>query len=240
MSLLPILISSFCTSLGAFPVLLIKNLSHKGKDITLAYTAGIMVAASAYGLIPSAIILSNISTLVVGILIGTFVLTFIEILIPHTDLDHSKQPVGHAHVMLFMIAMSIHNFPEGLSVGISNVSSDLDLGPLVAFAIGLQNIPEGFLVALFLITQGISRMKAIFLSTVTGLIELCAGILGHFFGELFQYIIPYGLAFAAGSMLFVVYKELIPESHGDGHERAATITFIFGFITMIYLTEFFR
>lgn len=240
MYLLPILISSFCTSLGAIPILLIKNLSHKGKDITLAYTAGIMVAASSYGLIPSAIKLSNLSTLVVGILIGTFVLTFIELLIPHTDLGHSEQPAGQSPILMFMIAMSIHNLPEGLSVGISTVSSDLDLGPLVAFAIGLQNIPEGFLVALFLFTQGISRIKSILLATVTGLIELCAGIIGYFFGELFQYIIPYGLAFAAGSMLFVVYKELIPESHGDGHERAATITFIFGFITMICLTELFN
>jgi ZIP family zinc transporter len=239
MSLLPILLSSFCTSLGAIPVLLIKNLSHKGKDIILAFTAGIMVAASAYGLIPSALKLSDITTLVAGILIGTFVLTLIEILIPHTDLDHSKQPVGHSRVLLFMIAMSIHNFPEGLSVGISNVSN-LELGSLVAIAIGLQNIPEGFLVALFLVTQGISRLKAILFSSITGLIELCAGIFGHFFGDFFQFVIPYGLAFAAGSMLFVVYKELIPESHGDGHERASTITFIFGFITMICITEFFR
>ncbi|PMC34347.1 ZIP family metal transporter [Bacillus sp. UMB0899] len=240
MSLLPILISSLCTSIGAIPVLFIKNLSHKGKDVTLAFTAGIMVAASSYGLIPSALKLSSLTTLVIGILIGTFVLTLIESIIPHTDLDHTNHSVGHAHVMLFMIAMSIHNFPEGLSVGISNVGHNLEVGSLVAFAIGLQNIPEGFLVALFLVTQGISRLKAISYSAVTGLIELFAGIFGHLFGEFFQPVVPYGLAFAAGSMLFVVYKELIPESHGDGHERASTITFIFGFITMICLTEFFR
>ncbi|MFD2216829.1 ZIP family metal transporter [Metabacillus endolithicus] len=240
MSLLPIVVSSICTSIGALPVLFIKNLSHKGKDVTLAFTAGIMVAASSYGLIPSAIKLSDITTLVIGILIGTLVLTLIESVIPHTDLDHSKHPVGQAHVLLFMIAMSIHNFPEGLSVGISNVSSNLEIGSLVAFAIGLQNIPEGFLVALFLVTQGINRLKAIVFSAVTGLIELFAGMFGYLFGEFFQPVVPYGLAFAAGSMLFVVYKELIPESHGDGNERASTITFIFGFITMICLTEFFR
>ncbi|WP_345740736.1 ZIP family metal transporter [Metabacillus endolithicus] len=191
-------------------------------------------------LIPSAIKLSDITTLVIGILIGTLVLTLIESVIPHTDLDHSKHPVGQAHVLLFMIAMSIHNFPEELSVGISNVSSNLEIGSLVAFAIGLQNIPEGFLVALFLVTQGINRLKAIVFSAVTGLIELFAGMFGYLFGEFFQPVVPYGLAFAAGSMLFVVYKELIPESHGDGNERASTITFIFGFITMICLTEFFR
>ncbi|WP_226527525.1 ZIP family metal transporter [Metabacillus niabensis] len=240
MSLLPILISSICTTIGAIPVLFIKNLSHKGKDVTLAFTAGIMVAASSYGLIPSALKLSSLTTLVIGILIGTFVLTCIESIIPHTDLDHANHPVGHAQVILFMIAMSIHNFPEGLSVGISNVGQNLEVGSLVAFAIGLQNIPEGFLVALFLVTQGVNRLKAILYSAVTGLIELIAGIFGYFFGEFFQNIVPYGLAFAAGSMLFVVYKELIPESHGDGHERASTITFIFGFMTMICITEFFR
>lgn len=116
--------------------------------------------------------------------------------------------------------MSIHNFPEELSVGISYGSNDLELGPLVSFAIGLQNVPEGFLIALFLVIQNVNRCKAIFFTTITGVIELCAGIMGVFFGKFFEFVIPYGLAFAAGSMLFVVYKELIPESHGDGNERA--------------------
>ena len=240
MNIWPIVISSLCTSIGAIPVLFIKNVSHKGKDVMLAYTAGIMVAASAYGLIPSAIKLSNITILIIGILIGTLVLTLLESLIPHTDLDNSKVDSGNSNLILFITAMSIHNFPEGLSVGISYGSHHLELGPLVSFAIGLQNIPEGFLIALFLVTQHVSRFKAIFFTTITGLIELCAGILGVLFGKFFEFVIPYGLAFAAGSMLFVVYKELIPESHGDGNERASTITFILGFITMIYLTDLLR
>lgn len=240
MNILPIVISSLCTSIGAIPILFIKNVSHKGKDVMLAYTAGIMVAASAYGLIPSAIKLSNITILIIGILIGTLVLTLLESFIPHTDLDNSKNYSGNSNLILFIIAMSIHNFPEGLSVGISYGSNNLELGPLVSFAIGLQNVPEGFLIALFLVTQNGSRFKAIFFTTITGVIELCAGILGVFLGEFFEFIIPYGLAFAAGSMLFVVYKELIPESHGDGNERASTITFILGFITMIYLTDLLR
>ena len=241
MQYLPIILSSLCTGLGAIPVLLIKNVSHKGKDTLLAYTAGIMVAASAYGLIPSALKLSNITVLVIGILIGTFVLTLLESLIPHVDLEHSRKPVNNTRgVILFLVAMSLHNLPEGLSVGISNVRNGQELGVLVAFAIGLQNVPDGFLVALFLVTQNVSRGKAILLATLTGIIEMCAGLIGILFGESFEYIIPYGLAFAAGSMLFVVYKELIPESHGDGNERAATIAFIFGFLTMLILTDWFR
>ncbi len=241
MSLMPILFSSLCTGLGALPILLIKDISHKGKDVLLAYTAGIMVAASAYGLIPSAIKLSNLAVLVIGILIGTFALTLLESVIPHVDLDNSRHSSKHTRVVfLFLIAMSLHNLPEGLSVGISNVSSSQELGPLVAFAIGLQNVPDGFLVALFLVTQNISRFKAILFAALTGMIELCAGLIGLFFGGSFEYIIPYGLAFAAGSMLYVVYKELIPESHGDGNERASTLAFIMGFLSMVVLTEWFR
>ncbi|MBP3950119.1 ZIP family metal transporter [Bacillus suaedae] len=233
---LPIIISSLCTSLGALPVLFIKDVSHKGKDIMLAYTAGIMVAASAYGLIPSALKLSNMTILIIGILIGTLVLTLLEGIIPHDDLNHSSDSTSQSSVVLFLVAMSIHNVPEGLSVGISH-SQEIGIGPLVSFAIGLQNIPEGFLVALFLLTQKISRLKSIFYASLTGVIELIAGLVGIIFGESFQSIVPYGLAFAAGSMLFVVYKELIPESHGDGNERASTLTFILGFITMVFLTD---
>src|SRR5699024_1714896 len=115
-----------------------------------------------------------------------------------------------------------------------------DIGPIVSFAIGLQNVPEGFLVALFLVTQDVSRCKAILLAMLTGIIELCAGLIGIFFGESFEFIIPYCLAFAAGSMLFVYYKELIPGSHGDGNERASTFAVIFGFLTMVILTEWLR
>ncbi|WP_163582622.1 ZIP family metal transporter [Gracilibacillus saliphilus] len=241
MLLLPIFISSLCTSLGALPILLVKNVSHKSKDTLLAYTAGIMVAASAYGLIPSALKLSNMVVLVSGILVGTFVLTLIESLLPHIDLDHSNQPSGNSTViLLFLIAMSIHNLPEGLSVGISTLNGANSIGSLVAFAIGLQNVPDGFLVALFLVTQGIRPINAFLLSSLTGLIEMCAGLVGFIFGGAFENIVPFGLAFAAGAMLFVVYKELIPESHGDGNERTATWAFIIGFITMILLTEWFR
>lgn len=240
MAFMTLLMAAMCTTLGALPVLIIQNVSHKWKDGMLAFTAGIMVAASAYGLIPPAIKLSNITVLAAGIMIGTITLTIIEGLIPHTDLNHSQDSTNKASCTLFLIAMSLHNLPEGLAVGISNTSSELDIGQVVSFAIGLQNLPEGFLVALFLVTQNVARLKAILLSTLTALIELLAGLGGIYFGQAFQTVIPYSLAFAAGSMLFVVYKELIPESHGDGNERASTLAFIVGFITMIYITDFFR
>lgn len=232
--------TSLCTTLGALPVLLIKNLSHRGKDILLALTAGIMVAASTYGLIPSALKLSNIYVLVIGILIGTFVLMLLEIFLPHHDLEHTDDHAPQTSILLFLIAMSLHNLPEGLSVGMSFASEYRDLGPIVSIAIGLQNLPEGFLVGLFLILQQVNGWKALLFVTMTGLFELVAGFIGMSFGGSFQQVVPYGLAFSAGAMLFIVYKELIPESHGDGNERAATFSFIMGFVLMIVLTSVLR
>lgn len=236
------LATSICTALGALPALMFSNVTHRGRDILLAFTAGIMVAASTYGLIPSALKLSNLWVLTIGTLLGTVILTLLELLIPHQDLKHSSQDVDSSRTssLLFLSAMALHNLPEGLSVGVSYGSSNQDLGTIVALSIGLQNIPEGFLTALFLITHGLRRRTALLLTTLTGVLELAACWVGLEFTESFSAIVPYGLAFAAGAMLFVVYKELIPESHGDGNERASTFSFIFGLLTMIALTHLLR
>ncbi|SDS45272.1 zinc transporter, ZIP family [Paenibacillaceae bacterium GAS479] len=245
------LATAVCTVIGALPALFFTNITHRGKDILLAFTAGIMVAASIYGLIPSALKLSNLFTLTVGILLGTVVLMLLELIIPHTDPSHESQvdlSSGSAAAsrgwlgmdrssLLFLAAMALHNLPEGLSVGVSYGSSESQLGPIVAVSIGMQNIPEGFLTAIFLITQGMRRGYAVLMSVGTGLLELLAALVGVSFVAVIDPIVPYGLAFAAGAMLFVVYKELIPESHGDGNERAATFSFIVGLIVMIAMTH---
>ncbi|MBJ6363619.1 ZIP family metal transporter [Paenibacillus sp. GCM10012307] len=235
--------ASVCTVLGALPALLFKHVSHRGKDILLAYAAGIMVAASTYGLIPSALRLSNIYVLTAGILLGTLLLTVLELYIPHADPDHSLNksqrlapPSNGSRYSLLLMAMVLHNLPEGLSTGVSLASKDTDLGWLVTLAIGLQNVPEGFLVALFLITQGTSRSLALLYSVLIASTEWLASVAGYLFASRLDFLIPYGLAFAGGAMLYVVYKELIPESHGDGNEIPATIAFIVGTITMIGLT----
>lgn len=233
-------VAAMATAIGAVPVMVLRQLSHRGKDMLLAYTAGIMVAASTYGLIPSAMKLSNFYVLAIGILLGTLVLTLLELLLPHADLAHSQTTLKESRAILFLAAMGIHNLPEGLSVGVSYASGDTELGTLVSFAIGIQNVPEGFLIALFLITQNISRTKAFLLTALTGLLEWAASWIGLAFSDSFDGVVPYGLAFAAGAMLFVVYKELIPESHGDGHERSATFAFILGLLFMIGLTHWLR
>ncbi|MDN4525051.1 ZIP family metal transporter [Fictibacillus sp. NE201] len=234
---LGIFLSALGTVFGAIPALLIRNVSHRVKDNLLAYSAGIMVAASAYALIPSTLKLSNMFVLTFGILVGTAVLTLLEIFLPHQDAGHGADSSSHIRPLLIIAAMAIHNIPEGISVGVSYASQFSELGSLVSFSIGLQNIPEGFLVCLFLVTNKIPRLQAFLYTAFTGVIELVSSLIGLQLSDAFFGIVPYGLAFAAGAMLFVVYKELIPESHGDGNERSATFSFVIGLISMIYLTN---
>jgi ZIP family zinc transporter len=110
---------------------------------------------------------------------------------------------------------------------------------LIAFAIGLQNAPEGFLVALFLMNQKINRVKAFLVATLTGAVEIPMALLGFYLTSIVSTLVPYGLAFAAGAMLYIIYKELIPESHGDGYETTSTYSFIFGLLFMICLIQIF-
>ena len=158
---LGILISALGTILGAMPALLLSNVTHRIKDNLLAYSAGIMVAASTYALIPSTLKLSNMFVLVIGIFLGITTLTLLEISLPHLEMDHSVHSNQKTRPLLLIAAMAIHNIPEGMSVGISYASHLEDLGSLVSFSIGLQNIPEGFLVCLFLITNKIRKVQAL-------------------------------------------------------------------------------
>jgi zinc transporter, ZIP family len=237
---LGIFMSALGTILGAVPALLLSNVSHRVKDNLLAYSAGIMVAASTYALIPSTLKLSNMFVLVIGILLGTTTLTFLEVSLPHIEMDHAMHANQKTSPLLLIAAMAIHNIPEGISVGVSYASHLDDLGSLVSFSIGLQNIPEGFLVCLFLITNQIPKVQALLYTAFTAAIEFVSSFIGLQLTGKYLDIIPYGLAFAAGSMLFVVYKELIPESHGDGNELSATFSFVIGLLTMIFITDLSR
>ncbi|GAA4726947.1 ZIP family metal transporter [Brevibacillus fulvus] len=231
-------LSALSTGLGAVPILFFRSVTHRWRDILLALTAGIMVAASMFSLIPQALAASNMLVLCSGVLLGTLVLTVLEMIVPHIDLDHSSLHVKmDTQSLLILSAITLHNIPEGLSVGVSYSSEQQGLGGLIAFAIGLQNAPEGFLVALFLINQNLSRFKSFLLATLTGTVEIFSSLLGYYLTNFVKGLVPYGLSFAAGAMLFIVYKELIPESHGDGNARSATFSFIIGLLIMIYLIE---
>lgn len=226
------------TVLGAAPMLFIRKLSEKWKDILIAFTAGIMVSASTMGLMPQAIEESNIFYLTVGFLIGIFVLDLIERNIPHIHVETENASLD-SKSLLVIIALFLHNIPEGLSTGFSYASQNEGLGPMVAIAIGAQNMPEGLVLAVFLIHSNVSRIKSVLIVALTGLMEMAAAAAGYFSANYIQGLVGLGLAFAAGAMMFIVYKELIPESHGHGHERPSTYSFIVGLLIMVYISHIF-
>ncbi|MBO9129844.1 ZIP family metal transporter [Bacillus sp. 165] len=234
------IISAMVTGTGAIPILFMRNVTHSLRDILLAYTAGVMVAASMFGLIPEALGQSNLAVFIIGITLGTLTLLALEFVLPHIEIEDMHFTEGiEQKAMLVIAAITLHNLPEGLSVGVSYASQNESLGGLIAFAIGIQNAPEGFLVALFLVNQNIGKWKALGLATLVEAVKIITALVGYFASSYVSGLVPYGLSFAAGAMLFIVYKELIPESHGDGHARTATVSFITGVVTMIYLLTVF-
>ena len=228
-------VSAMATVLGALPMLFIRKLSEKWKDTLIAFTAGIMVSASTFGLMPQAIAESGIIVLTLGFLVGVVVLDLIEKNIPHIDVENKSISSFDAKSLLVIIALILHNIPEGLSTGFSYASQNEGLGTMVAIAIGAQNVPEGLILAVFLINSRVGKLKALGIVTLTGLIEVASAIAGYFTASYIQPLIGFGLAFAAGAMIFIVYKELIPESHGHGYERMSTYSFIAGLLVMVYI-----
>lgn len=234
------IISAMATVLGAAPIFFIKKLSEKWKDILIAFTAGIMVSASTFGLMPQAIKESGIIALTLGIMVGIVVLDLIEKNIHHIDVENGSFVSSFdSKSLLVIIALFIHNIPEGLSTGFSYASQNAGLGPMVAISIGAQNIPEGLILAVFLINSKVSKFRSFAIVFLTGLMEAVSAVVGYLTASSIQNLIGFGLAFAAGAMLFIAYKELIPESHGHGYERPSTYSFIIGLLMMVYISYWF-
>jgi len=234
-------IAGLATGAGALPVLFTKKVSDRLLDIMLGFSAGIMLAATFFSLIVPAINLSSVWIAVLGIIIGAIVLHLVDRFIPHFHpaLGAEGPSSRLSKVWLFALAITIHNFPEGLAVGVSFGSGDVAAGLVVATAIGLQNMPEGLAVALPLLREGYSRRRSLWYGTLTGLVEPVGGLLGVALVSVFHSILPWALAFAAGAMLFVVSDEIIPESHRKGFEREATFGLIAGFVIMMLLDTLF-
>jgi len=235
------LVAGLATGAGALPVLFIKKISDKLLDVMLGFSAGIMLAATSFSLIVPAIDLSGPWVAVFGIIAGAVVLHLMDRFIPHFHpaLGAEGPPSRLPRVWLFVLAITIHNFPEGLAVGVSFGSGDVAAGFVIAMAIGLQNMPEGLAVALPLLREGYSRRRSLWYGTLTGLVEPVGGLLGVALVSLFYPILPWALAFAAGAMLFVVSDEMIPESHRKGFEREATFGLMVGFVIMTLLDSLF-
>ncbi len=231
------LLAGLATGAGAIPILFFKKISDRLLDIMLGFAAGVMLAASSFSLLIPAIDLGGVWVAVVGLAVGALTLHLIDRFTPHAHFIKGVEGPSSrlARLWLFIIAVTIHNFPEGMAVGVSFGGGDMTRGLVIATAIGLQNMPEGLAVAFPLIREKYSRIRSLWYATLTGLVEPVGGLLGAALVSLSRPILPWGLAFAAGAMIFIVSDEMIPESHRKGFEREATFGLLVGFVVMMFL-----
>ncbi len=235
------------TGVGALPVLALRKVSQRAQDVLQSVAAGIMLAATVFSLITPGLeaagarfhsqVLASLAV-AASMLVGALTVYFVNRVTPHEHfLLGTQGPASHKmrRTWLFVMAITIHNFPEGLSVGVGfgggNVGNGLDL----TTAIFLQNIPEGLVVALGLLAAGYRAPFAVFVSFATGFVETVGGLLGAAAVSLAVSFLPWGLGFAAGAMLFVISHEIIPETHRNGYEDAATFGLLGGFLLMVVL-----
>ena len=235
------------TGLGALPALLGRAMGNRTQDTLLGFAAGVMLAASFFSLIIPAIEHSAATRegmwipalmAVAGVVIGAGAMALADMLIPHWHPVQGRQGPASPRlgkVWLFVAAITIHNFPEGLAVGVGFSDGDTAAGATLAVGIGLQNIPEGLAVAVALISIGHTRIAAFLIALATGLIEPIGGLLGVSVAVEFRPLLPWALFFAAGAMIYVVSHEIIPETHSRGFQREATGGLIVGLVLMMFL-----
>ncbi|MCS7179154.1 MAG: ZIP family metal transporter [Anaerolineae bacterium] len=231
------LLTGFATGVGALPVLFIRRVPERVLDALLGFAAGVMLAATAFSLIVPAIALGGIGPAAGGILMGALFLAALDHILPHTHfIKGAEGPASHLRrVWLLVIAITLHNFPEGLAVGVGFGSGRLSEALVLMVAIGLQNMPEGLAVALPLVRERWPRGRALLYALGSGMAEPVAGLLGVLAVTLMHALLPWGLAFAAGAMLYVVSDEIIPETHSRGFEMEGTWGVIVGFLVMMVL-----
>ncbi len=229
------------TVIGAVIGFLFKKISHRFSDIVLAFAAGVMMAAAVFGLILPAVEEGGkwgLLTTVLGIFAGALSLNLIDKLVPHlhklagsdTEVHHNK---SLSRVLLFVTAIAIHNLPEGIAAGVGFGAGDTTGALIIAGGIALQNIPEGMVIIGPMLAAGVSPRRTFLLAALTGVVEVVGTFIGYFAVTVSAAILPFALAFAGGTMLYVISDEMIPETHAHGSERGATYALLVGFSLML-------
>ncbi len=232
------------TVIGAVIGFLFKNISHKFSDAVLAFAAGIMLAAAMLGLIiPSlehggewGILITSF-----GIAAGAVCMKLIDMLVPHLhklseggdDIEPHKRNRSIDKVLLFVLAIAIHNFPEGIAAGVGFGSGNTAEALVIAGGIALQNVPEGMVIIAPMLATGMKPGKTFMIAALTGVVEVIGTLIGYLAVSVASFILPFALSFAGGTMLYVISDEMIPETHSHGAESAATFSLIIGFILML-------
>lgn len=233
------------TVIGSFLGFIFKKISHKFSDIVLSFAAGVMLAAAVLGLILPSLEHGGkygIIMTVIGIFAGAACLNLIDKVVPHLhrlmgEEDESHNNANLSKVLLFVTAIAIHNLPEGIAAGVGFGSGDTSQALIIAGGIALQNIPEGMVIIGPMLAAGVSPKKTFIAAMLTGVVEVVGTLIGYFAVSLASAILPFALAFAGGTMLYVISDEMIPETHAHGSQRGATYSLLVGFCVML-VTDF--
>lgn len=236
------------TVIGAILGFAFKKISHTFSDIVLAFAAGVMLAASVIGLIlPSLDYGGKLALIVtvVGVFCGALCLNLLDRVVPHlhrlagTDQEnHPSQTAQLNKVLLFVIAIAIHNLPEGIAAGVGFGSGNTGEALTIAAGIALQNIPEGMVIIAPMLAAGMSHKRTFVIAMATGIVEVLGTLLGYFAVSISTAILPFALAFAGGTMLYIISDEMIPETHAHGCERGATYSLLAGFCLMLAMSYY--
>ena len=235
------------TVLGSVMGFFFKGTSHKVNDSILSFAAGVMLAAAVLGLIVPAWESVEGMMFVVpmaGVFAGALFLNLMDKLTPHlhhlSGLDeeaHNNNPAINK-LLLFVLAIAIHNFPEGLAAGVGFGGENVEGAITVAAGIALQNVPEGMIVVSPMVAAGVPRRRALLLSVMTAVVEVIGTFIGYFLSAVSGAVLPFLLAFAGGTMLYVISDEMIPETHAHGYERLSTYCLLAGFCAMLLMERF--
>lgn len=241
------LVAAGATAAGTLPILTMHTLSTRVQDSLLGFGAGVMLAASAFSLtipgLQAAVEQGHDpwgagAIMGAAILLGGGALLTMDRLLPHEHFIKGREGIEILRLRrtwLFVFAIALHNIPEGLAIGVGYAGTDPLRGTALATGIAIQDIPEGLVVAVALLSVGYSRAFSVMLGMASGLVEPVAAVLGAAIVGWSAMLLPWGLGFAAGAMLFVVSHEIIPESHRKGHEVYATCGLLIGFVLMMIL-----
>ncbi len=230
------------TVMGSAIGFLFKKISHRFSDIILSFAAGVMLAAAVLGLILPAVEYGGrwgLPTAVLGIFVGALCLNLVDKLVPHLHKLMGSDQEDHAgnanlsKVLLFVTAIAIHNLPEGIAAGVGFGGGNAGEALVIAGGIALQNIPEGMVIIAPMLAAGVSPGKTFLCAAFTGVIEVAGTLIGYFAVSVSTAILPFALAFAGGTMLYVISDEMIPETHAHGAERGATWALLGGFCLML-------
>jgi ZIP family zinc transporter len=224
---------------GALVVLVWRKPSDRFLNGALGFAAGVMLTASFTSLILPGIEIGGVIPVIIGIVLGALVLDLANRYIPHLHIEKGREGVETSRlraVWLFILAITIHNMPEGLAVGVGFGSGDFDNALALMLAIGIQNIPEGLAVSVSALNAGMgSYFYASLVGLRAGLVEIPLALIGAWAIQLARPMLPYAMGFAAGAMLYVISDEIVPETHATGFARVATLGTMAGAIVMLYL-----